>query len=196
MAAWDELDRELLRTALLPLSAPAARKTARPAAVAALLAPSPHGVQLLLIRRAERAGDPWSGHMALPGGHAELQDSDLLATAVRETREELGVQLDPERHALGTIEDLSPLRSMDLLVRPFVFALETIPALDLSAEVAEASWISVRDIPGPSASVAHEVRHNAQTLAFPSFRVGDYPVWGFTYRVIHSLLDRVARAKL
>src|SRR6478752_6570976 len=61
------------------------------AAVAAVLVPSPDAV--LLIRRAERAGDPWSGHMALPGGRREPEDADLVETARRETFEEVGLQL-------------------------------------------------------------------------------------------------------
>ena len=63
------------------------------AAVAIVLAPDPDAV--LLIRRAERAGDPWSGHMALPGGRYEPKDPDLLGTALRETVEEVGVALKP-----------------------------------------------------------------------------------------------------
>ena len=56
----------------------------RHAVVAALLRQSPEGAEVLLIRRAEHELDPWSGHMALPGGHGDAQDDSLVATAVRE----------------------------------------------------------------------------------------------------------------
>src|SRR5688572_27389789 len=75
------------------------------AAVAIIIAPDPDAI--LLIRRAERAGDPWSGHMALPGGRREPGDLDLLATAIRETSEEVGIRLGSEQ-LVGTLEDVVP----------------------------------------------------------------------------------------
>lgn len=53
-------------------------------------------VDVLFIKRARNPRDPWSGHMALPGGRREAHDDDLLATAIRETHEETGIELDPE----------------------------------------------------------------------------------------------------
>ena len=46
--------------------------------------------ELLMIKRAEAEGDPWSGHVACPGGRMEPEDHDLAVTAVRETLEETG----------------------------------------------------------------------------------------------------------
>jgi 8-oxo-dGTP pyrophosphatase MutT (NUDIX family) len=190
MQHWQQLNRELLRHALLPVDVPP-QHSARLAAVALLLLEAPAGVQLLLIRRAERAGDPWSGHMALPGGHSDPEDRDLLATALRETREELGVELDAERDCLGSLEDTPPIRSRDLIVRPFVFALTRTPELAISEEVAEALWFPVQDIPSRAASASHRVELAGQSLSFPAFYAGVHPVWGFTYRVLHRLLERV-----
>src|SRR5450432_2248558 len=75
------------------------------AAVALLLVPGPD--RLLLSRRAERAGDPWSGHLALPGGRYDAGDVDLLATAIRETEEETGVRLERE-WCRAELDDLVP----------------------------------------------------------------------------------------
>src|ERR1017187_10973735 len=69
------------------------------AAVAIVLARSPEE-SILLIRRAERQGDPWSGHWSFPGGRRDPQDPDLLHTALRELDEECGIRL--ERQSLET----------------------------------------------------------------------------------------------
>ena len=108
MPIWARLDPELVRRALRVSPSPASLTSGRRAAVAALLAESPNGVELLLIRRAERASDPWSGHMALPGGHLDPSDADLRATAVRETREELGIDLERDAQFLGRLQDFQP----------------------------------------------------------------------------------------
>ena len=93
------------------------------AAVAAVLRDTSSGVEVLLIRRAEHPGDPWSGHMALPGGRQDPDDPDLLHTAMRETSEELGLVLDPSQ-VIGPLDDLEAVargRRVGMVVRPFVF---------------------------------------------------------------------------
>src|ERR1700688_4826856 len=71
------------------------------AAVALVLAGAAE-LALCVIRRAERPGDPWSGHLALPGGRADPADPHPRAVAERETAEEVGLVLD-ERHWLGDL---------------------------------------------------------------------------------------------
>src|SRR5260221_3044496 len=84
---------------------------ARPAAVTLVLLDGPQGLEILLIKRAERGDDPWSGQIALPGGRYAAGDSDLEATAVRETREETGVDLSGAER-LGALDDLHPRTSL------------------------------------------------------------------------------------
>src|SRR5207248_637661 len=94
------------------------------AAVAIVLRDGVRGAEFVVIHRAHRRGDPWSGHMALPGGRQDAADSDLRATAVRETREEVGIDLARHGELLGTLDDLRAVghgRPLDLVITPFVY---------------------------------------------------------------------------
>jgi 8-oxo-dGTP pyrophosphatase MutT (NUDIX family) len=191
MPIWDRLDQELVQRALRAPQGAVTLTAGRRAAVAALLAEGENGVELLLIRRAERASDPWSGHMALPGGHFDSGDVDLLATAVRETREELGIDLGREAQCLGRLDDFQPHRSLDLSVTPFVFGLATKPPVTPNAEVDLALWVSLAALAGDVSGFEHELTLAGQTLRFPAFRVGAHVVWGLTFRVVSALLRQI-----
>ncbi|MDZ4865375.1 MAG: CoA pyrophosphatase, partial [Gemmatimonadota bacterium] len=157
------------------------------AGVALLIAPDPDAV--LLIRRAERVGDPWSGHIGLPGGRREPADSDLIATAIRETEEEVGCLLDTSQ-LLGTLDDVWPRTPLPrvVVVRPAVFALPDRPALRLSAEVADAFWVPLTDLQDPSRYRDTIVSLYGQDRAFPAYYLSDYIVWGLTERVLTPVL--------
>ncbi len=157
------------------------------AAVAVVLAPSPDA--LLLIRRAERMGDPWSGHMALPGGRREPSDPDLFTTAVRETEEEVGLGLNA--HALmGTLDDVVPRTPVlpPIAVRPYVFALPHRPWLVLNPEVAAVRWVPLDLLLQPDiySSVRLEIR--GEHREFPAYQLDDSIVWGMTERIVSSLM--------
>lgn len=160
------------------------------AAVALILAPrvEDSGLEALLIRRAERAGDPWSGHMALPGGRREPSDVDLIATACRETREETGLDLG-EARVLGRLDDLRPIRQSErvLAVRPFVFALPVARAPRPSAEVAESLWIPLDELRRGAGEVW--VEHRGTPLRVAAFRHGERIIWGMTQRALAALLE-------
>ena len=146
MSAWNALDREVLRQALATPAPAQGALCERCAAVSVLLADGPRGVELLLIRRAIRPSDPWSGHMALPGGHQEAQDASLLETAVRETREEIGLDLSRDAELLGALDDVAPVAPVRILVRPFVFALAGVPPLSASPEVDQVVWANLGEL--------------------------------------------------
>jgi len=132
--------------------------------------------------------------MALPGGHREATDLDLLATAMRETREEVGVDLARGAELLGRLDDMLPASSNRVVVRPFVFALDGQPALEASAEVECVVWARLSDLASGANAAVHELTHGGRRLAFDGFRVGDHVVWGLTYRVLGSLLARAERS--
>jgi 8-oxo-dGTP pyrophosphatase MutT (NUDIX family) len=158
------------------------------AAVAVILAPDPDSI--LLIRRAERAGDPWSGHMALPGGRQDPSEPDLVTTAVRETAEEVGLRLGPE-HLIGSLDDVVPRTPVlpPIAVRPYVFALEQQRAPALNSEVAAARWVSLDLLLHPDSyrTVALEIR--GESREFLAYRVDESIVWGLTERILSNLLQ-------
>ena len=159
------------------------------AAVALILAPDPES--FLLIRRADRADDPWSGHLALPGGRWHADDADLLATAIRETREEVGIILEPTNLA-GTLGDVVPRTPVlpPISVRPFVFNLAERPPIVPNPEVAGTAWVALAPLRLPDAhhELAMEIR--GQRRNFPAYRTPLGSVWGLTERILSLLLDQ------
>jgi 8-oxo-dGTP pyrophosphatase MutT (NUDIX family) len=143
------------------------------------------GLEILLIRRAERAGDPWSGQIAFPGGRYERGDPDLLATAIRETREETGVDL-AHAELLGSLDDLYPRTPTlpPVVVRPFVFALDRRPGLVPSAEVERAFWLPLTRLgePGVRREITLTLRGVERT--FPAYLVDEEVIWGMTERIL------------
>ena len=164
---------------------------ARPAAVALLLVPAAHGLDALFIERAIRAGDPWSGQIALPGGRRDPDDSDLAATAIRETREETGVELaDAER--LGVLDDLHPSSPLlpPVVVRPYVFTLPRHPDARTSPEVREAFWLPLGAFRAPGAYREITITPPGGTaFSLPAYVIGSRTIWGMTERILTPLLD-------
>jgi 8-oxo-dGTP pyrophosphatase MutT (NUDIX family) len=161
------------------------------ASVALILGPDPDS--LLLIRRAERFGDHWSGHMALPGGRMEEADEVLLTTAIRETMEEVGLDL-PRETLLGQLPDVAPRSRVltSMLVRPYVFGLSELPDPVPTYEVAFALWARVADLRhgGTRQDVTIEVMGTPRVV--PAYLYDDNVVWGMTERVLTSLFELLA----
>jgi 8-oxo-dGTP pyrophosphatase MutT (NUDIX family) len=157
------------------------------AAVAVIMVPDPDAV--LLIRRAEREGDPWGGHMALPGGRRELGDSDLLATAIRESREEVGITIERELSA-GALDDVVPRTPVlpPIAVRPFVFVAAYRPALTLNHEVAVAHWVSLDHLLNPATRHPVRLEVAGQGRTVQAYELEDAIVWGMTERILSNLL--------
>ena len=166
--------------------------TAR-AAVAVVLRDGPAAIEILFIRRAEHPQDPWSGQMAFPGGRAEPADADPRATAVRETCEEIGIDLGSAAEDLGALDEVravARMRPLDLAISPFVFRLRGTAAPALSAEVRSLHWFPLGDLLGPSRRSTMDYVHQGDTLQFPCLRVEELVIWGLTYRMFMSFRDR------
>lgn len=153
------------------------------AAVALVCVPDPDAI--LLIRRAERSGDPWSGQMGLPGGRRGREDQDLVATAIREAREEVGLDLAP-RHLLGGLDDLTPMTVAlpRVMVRPYVFQLDRRPDLLPNGEVAFASWVEVEAFLAAGVYDHWEVEALGNRMRRPGYQLPEGIVWGLTERIL------------
>ena len=162
------------------------------AAVSVVLVPSPDA--LLLIRRAERDGDPWSGHMALPGGRREPGDATLLHTAIRETLEELGLRLE-QSQLIGSLDDMIPRTPVlpPVAVRPFVFALPERPILTPNEEVAAAAWVALDHLLDPATYHTARIDVRGASREMPAYRFEDTIVWGMTERILTGLLAQLTR---
>ena len=160
------------------------------AAVAAVIAPDPEAI--LLIRRAERAGDPWSGHMALPGGRREPDDADLLSTAIRETREEVGLLLTAA-DLVGSLEDVVPRTPVlpPIAVRPYVFLVSSRPRISLNPEVTATSWVPLSHLLRPDTWHPVRLEVAGQSRVVPAFELEDGIVWGMTERILTALLKHL-----
>ena len=163
------------------------------AAVAIVLRFVP-SVEVLLIRRAEHDGDPWSGHMAFPGGRGEPGDESTLATALRETVEEVGWDLRQDTEHLGALGALPAVargRALDLEIVPHVFAAHRTAELVLSDEVVEALWTPVAPLVQGRVDTVRPYRYQGHDLELPAYQVGEHVVWGLTYRMLGMLFERL-----
>ena len=153
--------------------------------------------ELLMIKRAEHAGDPWSGHVACPGGRMEPGDRDLEDTAIRETLEETGLDLARVGMVLGTLDDISPRTPVlpPIVIRPFVAAVSSSVEIIQSHEVAAAFWVPLSALRASTAWGSGTVRVRGIERHVPTFTHGEYLVWGLTERVLTQLLSRMAPPK-
>jgi 8-oxo-dGTP pyrophosphatase MutT (NUDIX family) len=162
------------------------------AAVAVVVRATP-ALELLLIRRARSERDPWSGHMALPGGRRDPGDDSLRATAVRETLEETGVDLAGTGVPLGRLDELEPgsVRLPKLAIAPFVWGVPAhTEARVASAEVDAVHWVALDTLRHPETHDDVDIPLPGGVRTFPCYRVVDEIVWGLTYRILRQFLER------
>jgi len=146
---------------------------------------------ILLIRRAEREGDSWSGHWSFPGGRRDREDRDLLETALRELEEECGIRLGRERLETTLPHRVARRKAPPYLtVAPFVFRVEgQLPTVLDPREAAGAAWVPLDRLRDPGAHRLRAVPHRPANMLFPAVDLCGPPLWGFTYRLITSWLD-------
>ena len=147
-------------------------------------------LELLFIKRAEYEGDPWSGQIAFPGGRAEARDASLAETAIRETREETGIDLSREGMMVGRLDDLRPrtVRLPSIMVRPFVALLDRSEPLVLSSEVALSFWLPFTELARADSWQQGAVRAGGVQINARVFRHQEHVIWGMTERILAQLL--------
>ncbi|MGE0868613.1 MAG: CoA pyrophosphatase [Kofleriaceae bacterium] len=185
MSSW--IDRITARFPVGDLKVPG---TGRFAAVALVLHDDPIGPRVLLMKRAEREGDPWSGHISLPGGRYHATDPHLLATAIRETREELGVELENAR-LIGQLPTAHPRSSgpNGMEVTPFIFVTDEEVGTTPGPEAFSAFWLPL-DL-ARSGTLDITYRYAPSGDSFPGWSYEGHVIWGLTWRVLQDLIERI-----
>jgi len=144
------------------------------------------GLQALLVQRAEREGDPWSGQIGLPGGRVK-QSIESPRTAVhREVEEEVGIKLEEVGVELGSLSVGHPMRRIEMRVQPWVYGLRVKPWVSIGSEIAGSFWVNLAEL--PSTKKMSEITIRDKPWSVESFVVEGKVVWGFTYRVLTELL--------
>ncbi len=147
--------------------------------------------QLLMIKRATFEGDPWSGHVALPGGRSEPGDPTLERTVVRETWEETAIDLERDGRLLGCLDELAPRTPVlpPIIITPFVALVRFDVDIVASPEVAEWFWVDVAALRDPDVSreVVLELATGPRTVM--SFQHGAHTIWGLTERILRQFLS-------
>lgn len=163
----------------------------RHAAVAAIFHEDATGVRLLFIERARCEGDPWSGHIAFPGGGMEAQDAGARAAAERETLEEIGLDLRTADY-LGRLDDVAGA-TLPVRVSGFVYGVDEMPErFAMNHEVREVFWTRVDDLLDPERRVTLQVRFEGEEPVRPGIDLlgpGRPVLWGITYRFVTRFLE-------
>jgi 8-oxo-dGTP pyrophosphatase MutT (NUDIX family) len=170
----------------------------RRAAVAVVLRRSSATPEVLLMTRVEHPRDPWSGQVSLPGGRFDpARDADLLATAVRETREEVGLDLG----AAELLCRLAPIQArargsvLPMDVSPFVFRLEGAASVTLGAEAREAFWLPLAPVLAGELDSVHRYERDGLVRELPSWHYEGRVVWGMTWHLVRALFEAAGLAR-
>lgn len=178
---------------VLPVEVPEPPQLRRRAAVALVFGPDD---RLLFIQRAEREGDPWSGHMAFPGGRQQAGDGGPRQAAERETFEEVGLDLAPARFLGALPLQMSPIRDpqQEFGVFPFVYRVGAWPSfVPDPREVAAIHLLDAERLVAGEGRGQFRYQGHGYDLELPCVRLGGAFIWGMTLRMLDQLVDSLPR---
>ena len=161
------------------------------AAVAIMVREGQEATELLMIRRATREGDPWSGHMGFPGGRRDPQDRSNFSCALRETEEELGVDLSLWGAPLGELSDVNTGWRKDrpeMLVTPFIFSVSELPELTPNDEVDDVVWVPLHFLMDEGNREPLEWEWKGQKMETDSYLYDCYRIWGLSLMMIDEMM--------
>ena len=161
-------------------------------AVVMVVRDTPQGAELLMIKRAERDGDPWSGHMGFPGGRQEEDDGDIFATAVREVEEELGFDVTAvagDTYRLSDLQATGHGRLLPLVVTPFVMFAHSEMVITPNDEVADYVWIPLEFFTYAGNRSHFEWLFEGKTYRLPCYYYRQYKVWGLSLKMLDEWLE-------
>ncbi|WP_246845314.1 CoA pyrophosphatase [Bdellovibrio sp. NC01] len=170
------------------------------ACVAIILRGPMDNLEVGFIERAANDSDRWAGHLAFPGGKKEDSDFSDLGAALRETFEEIGVDLLPEE-LMGRINDIQARKHgtmLEFFIRPFVFYTERDFNITLDPrEVSDFFWVSVNELRNPQRQMKYELKRDGVTLHVPAISLDhEQPLWGLTYIMTMELLDLLEKQQV
>ena len=164
------------------------------AAVAMILQVREGELHILMIKRAERDGDPWSGHMAFPGGRMEPDDASGFEAARRETREEIGLELSDSDPCIGRLSELNarPNRgALGLIVTPFVFRMDREVSFDPNHEVAEVVWVPLEFLLDTDNREQMVWERTGVKIPLPCYFYEGRRIWGLSLAMLDELMDLI-----
>jgi 8-oxo-dGTP pyrophosphatase MutT (NUDIX family) len=174
------------------------RHFAKRSAVALILRESSVGLEALMIKRADREGDPWSGHMAFPGGRADRSDRNNLHTARRETWEEIGLDTDRHTTYLGRLSDIVSRPHSGrkpMVITPYLFTIEDIPQLNINHEVAEVIWVPLMFLADSDNREKMKWQAKKITLNLPCYFYQERRIWGLSLLMLDELVSLIRSVK-
>lgn len=174
------------------VASPAEPLPSKRAAVAISLRLGVSGPEMLMIQRAVREGDPWSGHMGFPGGRKDASDATDVACAKRETREEIGFDLDTYGELICQLSDVNTGWRADrpeMLVAPFIFKVDSTPDFELNHEVDDTLWVPLSFLLDDANRSRHQWDWRGEVLESDAFTYDNRLIWGLSLMMIDELLE-------
>lgn len=161
------------------------------AAVAAVLRFTSGEAEVLLMKRAIFEGDRWSGQISMPGGRQEAADGSTFETALRETREEMGLDLGECASSLGALDEIMAVakgRLLPMSISPHVFALHRQVEITLSEEATDFFWLPLHLAASGALDGVHRYQMGPAHIDLPCWTYAEAVIWGLTHKMIRAII--------